>query len=205
MDGLTLNAIMEDDAPKVVVADEAEATSEAEQMTDMDAELRVEKINMWEAYRKKWVEHYEKLIAQVNERVDRNIAWNKHILRKYFSLVPHKGTKTTLYYDGLLSCKLVMKKATDKINKPKADALLKIKLRLLESGDTDYIVTKTTEDVDWDGYKENLTIDENGQVVDKRTGEILDDVPITHVEPEFVVKMKGKDENDDERDSASES
>ena len=103
MDGLTLNAIMEDDAPKVVVADEAEATSEAEQMTDMDAELRVEKINMWEAYRKKWVEHYEKLIAQVNERVDRNIAWNKHILRKYFSLVPHKGTKTTLYYDGLLS------------------------------------------------------------------------------------------------------
>ena len=66
-------------------------------------------------------------------------------------------------------------------------------------------MTKTTEDVDWDGYKENLTIDENGQVVDKRTGEILDDVPITHVEPEFVVKMKGKDENDDERDSASES
>ena len=206
MDGLILSSVMEDEAPLVQGSPqcEQEIAEAVQTMTDMDAEAHVEKINMWDAYRKKWVEHYEKKIAEVNERADRNIAWHRHFLRMFFNLVPHKGTKTTLYYDGLLSSKLVLKKGTDKINKPKADVLLKIKLRLLEHGEKEYIVTKTTEDVDWDAYKANLSI-VDGQVVDKRTGEILEDVPITHVEPEFVVKMKGREDNDDEGNSASES
>jgi len=163
---------------------------------DMDAEAHVEKINGWEAFRKRWIEHYEKKIAEVNERADRNIAWHKHFLERFFNTVPHRATATQLSYD-LPSCQLVMKKATDKLNKPNAEAMQGILLRMCEHNDTQFVVTKTTQNVDWDSYKKLLTI-VDGQVVDMRTGEFVSDVPITHAEQEFVLKFKKEKESVDD-------
>ena len=172
--------------------------------TAMDAENRLEKINGWEAYRQKWLAHYQKCIDEVNERADRNIAWHKFHLSRFFRSVPHKATETTFYYDGLPSCRLVMNKATDKINKPDKQSLEKILLRLAEAGEKDMIKRTVTDEVDWSKYKDNLKI-VDGQVVDKRTGEFLDDVPITHCEEEFVLKFKKEkketNENEDHGNS----
>lgn len=195
MDGFS----MIDEAPQYV--DGQLPVDSVEVETDMDAEARLEKIRGWEAFRKRWLDHYQKKIDEVNERADRNIAWHKYHLARFFRSVPHKSTKTQLSYD-LPSCQLVMKKECDKINKPSADDMARILLRLTEEKDTAFIKTQTTQSVDWNEYKRFLSI-VDGSVVDMRTGEQVDDVKITHVEPEFVLKFKDERSNDDDEGNSA--
>lgn len=192
--------MMADEAPE---QQDGQYVEEAHEENDMDAENRLAKIKGWEAYRQRWLDHYQRKIAEVNDRADRNIAWHKFHLAQFFRSVPHKTTKTSVYYDGLPSCRLSMTMATDKINKPSREDLDKILLRLAEQGDKGMIKKTVTEEVDWAQYKANLAI-VDGRVVDMRTGEFVDDVKITHVEPEFVLKfnkesmsMKEDENNED--------
>ena len=187
---------MMDEAPQMEEVSEGEFryVEDMKEENDMDAEERLSKIKGWEAFRKKWLDYYQKKIDEVNDRADRNIAWHKYHLSRFFRSVPHKKTNTTYYYD-LPSCRLVMNNPADKINKPSKEDLAKILLRLAEEKDTGMIKTTVTEEVDWNKYKDNLSI-VDGQVVDMRTGEFVSDVPITHVDPEFVLKFK-KDKGDE--------
>ena len=190
--------MMIDEAP--LQTEDGTFVDAVEEETAMDAEARLEKVKGWEAYRAKWLAHYQRCIDEVNERADRNIAWHKYHLSRFFRSVPHKATKTTVYYDGLPSCRLVLNKPTDKINKPSKENLERILMRLAEAGDKGMIKRTVTEEVDWAKYKDNLQI-VDGKVVDKRTGEFLDDVEITHCEEEFVLKFnKDKKETNENED-----
>ena len=113
------------------------------------------------------IEELKAKIDEINEKYDNRNRFLKGHLQAYFMQVPHKETKTQESYK-LLSGTLVMKKAGSKIihNDEKLLAYLK------DNDGIDYI--KTKESVDWAEFKKNLTISENGEVVDMEIGTIID-------------------------------
>ena len=74
-------------------------TMEVRKMDDMDADACIEKISNWERYREFWLDYYQKKIDEVNQKCDRNIAYQRRNLRDYFATVPHRSTKTMEAYD----------------------------------------------------------------------------------------------------------
>ena len=161
---------------------------------DMDADECLTKINNWERFRKFWLDFYAKKIEEVSQKCDRNIAYNRRKLKDYFSTVPHKSTKTQEIYD-LPSGKLAMVYKKPSLV-PDRQAILD---RFKASGDKEFIKTKTTEDIDWNGYKERLFISEDGKtVLDKETGEIVKDVSIKVEDPEFKATPKKETEGEED-------
>ena len=168
---------------------------------DMDADNCLQKIENWERFRKFWLDYYDKKIEEVNQKVDNNIAFNKRKLRNYFTLVPHRRTKMQEVYD-LPSGKLaVTYKEASFV--PDRKAIIE---RLKKSGETEYVKVKTSEDLDWKGYKERLFISEDGNVLDRETGEIVTDVTIDRPMPEFNAvpkeRIKKNGESEDGREEA---
>jgi len=155
------------------------------QMDDMEADNCIEKIENWERYRQFWLDYYQKKVDEVNQKCDRNIAYQERKLRDYFSVVPHRSTKTMEAYDlphGKIQC--TFSKPTFVPNK---EAIL---ARLKEDGELEFI--KVEEKLDWSGYKSRLFISNTGDVLDKETGEVVKDVSIEMSTPEFSVKPNKK-------------
>lgn len=91
-------------------------------------------------------------------------------LKTLFEQIPHKATKTQEKV-SLLSGDVVLKKAAYKLDYDKT-----VLLELAEKEDSPlalYIKTKTTNDFDWAAFKDTLMITENGEIIDKLTGEVL--------------------------------
>ena len=159
-------------------------------MNDMDADACIEKIANWEKYRNFWLDYYGRKIDEVNQKCDRNIAYQRRNLRDFFKTVPHRSTKTMEAYDlphGKLSVSFAKPSLV-----PNKEAILK---RFKECGETEFI--KVEEKLDWSGYKSRLFISDMGDVLDKETGEIVTDVSVEMSEPEFSVKPN-KDKESDE-------
>ena len=159
---------------------------------DMDAEEHMRKIRYWERYEAEMVAHFQKQIAAAKEKAASRIEWHKRLLYDYFARVPHDSTKTQESY-ALPSGRLVYKRATEKMVRPQDEK--GFLLHLAEEGITEYTKTKIEESLDWQGYKKRLKI-VDGVVVDKETGEIVDEVGIEQVEPDFVIKL---DEDEEEK------
>ena len=161
---------------------------------DMDADACLQKIGNWERFRKFWLDFYQKKIDEVNQKCDNNIEFNRRKLKDYFATVPHRSTKTQDAYD-LPSGKLAIVYSKPKLA-PDKHAILE---RLKNAGEMEFVKTKTTEDLDWQAYKDRLFISEDGEsVIDRETGEVLKDVAIEQNAPEFKVtpnKKKGEEEN----------
>lgn len=185
-----VNFEMEDEVPFGKEADEIEVSH----VDEMDATACIEKRDNWERYRQFWIDYYTKKIEEVNQRCDRNIAYQDRKLREYFLSVPHRKTKTMEAYDlpnGRLSMSFMQKKLV-----PNRDSILE---RLKKDGETSFIKVKVKEELDWDGYKSRLFISDMGDVLDKETGEIVEDVSIEVSEPKFTVKTNKKESEENVR------
>jgi len=112
------------------------------------------------------------------------IQFNKDQLAAFFLTVNKKDSKTQQSY-SLLSGKLVMKKATQKIVHD--DVLL---LEYIEHNASDYIKQTVTNKIEWSRLKKNLAIT-NGKIMNTDTGELLESVPglfIEEVTQQFEIK-----------------
>ena len=159
------------------------------EMNDMDADSCIEKISNIERYRKFWLDYYAKKVNEVNEKCDRNVAYQQRKLRYFFATVPHRSTKTMEAYDlphGRISVTFPERRLV-----PNKDAILK---RFIKSGDREFV--KVVESLDWSGYKARLFISDDGDVLDRETGEIIKDVDVEITEPTFSVKPS-KDKGDE--------
>lgn len=105
-------------------------------------------------------------IEELKTKCENETKYFKSCLAMYFETVKSKETKTQKSYK-LLSGTLVFKKPTTKIIH-NDDNLLKY---LEENDGSDYI--KIKKSVDWAEFKKNLTISDNGEVVDTELGIIL--------------------------------
>ena len=172
---------MEDEVPFGVDVEQMEVQT----MDDMDADGCLHKINNWERYRKFWLDYYQKRIDEVNQKCDKNIAYQHRKLRSFFESVPHRSTKTMEAYD-LPSGKIQVTFGKPNLV-PNKEAILE---RFRKEGETEFI--KVKEELDWSGYKSRLFISETGDVLDQETGEIVEDVSIETPEPKFAVKINEK-------------
>ena len=186
------NFDLEDEVP-FGVDPETYVDDDGEHMNDMDADSCIQKIGNWERYRKFWLDYYAKRIDEVNEKCDRNIAWQKRHLRDFFMNVPHRKTKTLEAYDlpsGRISVTL-----SKPCLVPDKSAIIE---RFKSHGDNEFI--KVKEELDWNGYKSRLFISDSGDVLDKETGEIIKDVAVEETETKFEVKPNKNGGNEDGRD-----
>lgn len=126
-------------------------------------------------------------ISRLNERImeyearrEKKTGFLKSKLWAYFQQVKTKETKTQQSYE-LLSGKLVYKKPARKMIPNKEMLIAKCKA----DGMIDYI--KTKEELDWANYKKFCDI--NGDnVVDVRTGEVIEGIEIEDVPGSFDIK-----------------
>ncbi len=123
-------------------------------------------------------------ISQINDRYNEKTKFLKSHLAGYFATVPHKETKTQESYK-LLSGSLIMKKASTKIVHDD-DKLLEY---LDANAGEEYIKTKRS--VDWAEFKKNLTITNNGEVVDTELGIVIptDTCTIEEIPASFDIKF----------------
>lgn len=182
-----------DEAP---YGDEEFPITEKPEMDDMEADKCIQKINNWERYRLFWLDFYAKKVDEVNAKCDRNIEWQKRNLQSYFSMVPHRSTKTMEAYD-LPSGRISVAFSKPKLV-PNKESILN---RFVEQGDDEFI--KVKKELDWARYKGRLFIGSNGEVLDKETGEIVTDVDVEMSVPEFSVTInkKGDEKNEGNQDS----
>lgn len=159
---------------------------EGTSMNDMDADACIVKIGNWERYRKFWLDYYAKKIDEVNEKCDRNVAWQKRHLQDFFVTVPHRSTKTMEAYD-LPNGKISVSYAKPNLVPNKESILARFKAE----GETAFI--KVKEELDWSGYKSRLFVSDTGDVLDKETGEVVTDVSVEMSEPKFSVKINEKE------------
>lgn len=128
-------------------------------------------------------------IAEISAKIEREreiyegkTRFLKSCLHGYFLTVPHKETKTKESYK-LLSGSLEMKKETQKIIHDD-DTLLEY---CKANGLQEYI--KVKESVAWGDLKKQLFIAEDGTVVNKETGDVVDCLGVEVTPEEFDIKF----------------
>lgn len=158
---------------------------------DMDANEHAEKIRYWENYKARMVEHLKRQIETVQMRCDSAIGYHKSLLSNYIHRIPHRVTATQESYK--LECgTIVVTREHDSIKKPDKASEKGIIERLEKDGDVSLI--KTEKSLNWATYKKELAID-NGKVINKTTGEIVDDVQIEHVDANLVMRFEDREDN----------
>lgn len=114
------------------------------------------------------------------EKLQNIISYNEQQIRDYVLNSEKKKETKTQYKLRFIDCDVVVKKAHKTIKKPDI-AITEDNLdEIISQYGNRYIKTKTKYDFDWTEYKKNLTITEDGEVLNTKTGEILD------IETEFV-------------------
>lgn len=140
---------------------------------DKSADWAIRQIHEAEDERDRLVSLAEEQIIDLNDRInelklkcDRDTAYLRSCLIDYFQTVKPKETKTQKSYK-LISGTLVFKKPSTKITHD--DAKL---LEYLENNDgNDFI--KLKKSVDWASFKEQLTISDDGEVIDTELGTVI--------------------------------
>lgn len=131
----------------------------------------------------KQIEELTKKKEALKADLDRRTGYLKGLLYRYFETVPHKETKTQQTYK-LLDGQLVFKKPSVKIVKPEDDETL---ISYLEQNQPELV--EIVKKAVWCEFKKNLTITDDGGVVDMATGEKLDFVKTEETEGSFDVKV----------------
>ena len=131
----------------------------------------------------KQIEELTKKKEALKTDLDRRTGYLKGLLYKYFATVPHKETKTQETYK-LLDGTLTFKKPARKIMKPEDDTAL---IGYLEQNQPEMV--ETVKKAAWGEFKKNLTITDDGGVVDMATGEVLDFIQAEEEPGRFDVKL----------------
>jgi len=160
-------------------------------MTDFEADNLVTSIKMAEQEKLRFnkiakdkIQNVELMLADKINTLDGEIQFKKDQLTAFFLTVDKKDSKTQQSY-SLLSGKLVMKKATQKIVHDDVlfmDWAWKHKLK--------YVEVKQVNKLDWAGLKKDFSI-VNGMILDNATGEILEGIEglfIEDIAPQFDIK-----------------
>lgn len=122
-------------------------------------------------------------IQELTDKCDNNTAYLKSCLIEYFQTIKPKETKTQKSYK-LLSGTLIFKKPSTKIVHD--DEKL---LEYLENNDgNDFI--KIKKSVDWAEFKKQLTVSDDGEIIDTGLGVVLtnDVCAIEEVPASFNIK-----------------
>lgn len=130
------------------------------------------------------VEDLKTKIEDLKNKCENETGFLKSCLAMYFETVKPKETKTQKTYK-LLSGTLVFKKPSVKINHDD-EALLNY---LSENDGEDFI--KIKKSVDWAEFKKNLTISDDGEVIDTELGIVIptDACSVEEVPASFTVKF----------------
>ena len=131
------------------------------------------------------IKQIEESLKVKSESIDKEVQFMKDQLAGFFTTCKKKETKTQESY-SLLSGKLIMKKATQKI---KHDDI-KILEWCRQTKSNEFVKEKITKTLDWTKFKANLMI--NGEVIiNSETGEIVENVnglEIEDVKASFDIK-----------------
>lgn len=185
MSEVTMNVIMLDDQENIDPENETVKAWSIED--DSTAEWALQKIAKAKADYENWRDFYQHKIDHEAAKAARTVDFMSTKLRDYFAKVPHHTTKTQESYE-LPSGKLVLKAQQPEYVK-KEDVLIDWARR---TGRTGYIKTVEKVSFDWSAMKKDLSdqfsISDEGFVVDKQTGEILDGLEVNFRDPKFVIE-----------------
>lgn len=158
---------------------------------DKTADWALTKIHEAEDERDRLIALAESQIAELKNKIEdlkskceNETGFLRSCLAMYFETVKSKETKTQKTYK-LLSGTLVFKKPSIKINHDD-EALLNY---LSENDGEDFI--KIKKSVDWAEFKKNLTISDDGEVIDTELGIAIpaDACSVEEVPASFTVKF----------------
>ncbi len=155
--------------------------------TDIEADDMLEKIRDCNTD----IERYKKIAAEKIEAINNAlelrvkpieevIQFNKNMLQAYFLIIKPKSTKTQKTY-GLLSGKLVLKNATQKIYHDDKE--------ILKWANDEFI--KKVPSLNWVKFKEDIEV-KNGLLISKTTGEIIsgtESLRLDEIGEKFEVKL----------------
>lgn len=161
---------------------------ELEIRTDLEAGWQMERRKKIIDDRDELIAFYEDRIKAAKEDADFKIGFIDRALLAFFTTVPHKTTKTQVYYK-LPMGKLMLKKQTPEYKRDDATTIEWLKA----NGGTDYV--KTVENLDWASLKADATIVGNSIV--NSDGEIIPGVEVIEREPKFTVEFSKKGDKDD--------
>ncbi|WFD11995.1 host-nuclease inhibitor Gam family protein [Tepidibacter hydrothermalis] len=116
------------------------------------------------------IEQIKIAMDQEKKKMEVETSFFESKLREYFETVKTKSTKTQATY-SLPAGKLVKKldKEDFKVDREKVIEFIKENKEEYQ----EFVKTETLEKLDWAKFKKNLTID-NGNIIDKSTGEVLE-------------------------------
>jgi len=158
---------------------------QADEMITAIRELQADR-NRFEAIANGKIVQIEESLNLKKESIEKEVQFMKDQLQGYFTTVKKKESKTQESY-SLLSGKLVMKKATQKIAHD--DEKLKKYLDQDSDNRNKYLNKSILIKLDWAGLKKDLSI-KNGMITNSVTGEVLEDTGITleDVQASFDIK-----------------
>lgn len=153
------------------VTDDQKADWCLQKIAEADAEL--EKLTAW----------YQRQIDLAKEHHESRVSYFTELLKKYFSTVPAKETKTMSKY-SLPSGELIMSKAKEDFKAADKEKLLSWCI----TNDPELI--KVESSPKWAEIKKRLTTDAEGKIVDSETGLFVDGVELEEKPEEFKVKAR---------------
>ena len=162
-----------------------EEPSESFTITDDSmAEWAMQKIAEARADTAKWTEHFAAQLDRIRKDNEQTEAFFSAALARFFESVPHRKSATQEKY-VLPGGELLRKKQQPEYIRD--DSVLVP--FLLENGMSDFVKNKPS--ADWAAIKKTCTIMEDGTVVDKESGLVLEGVTAEARPDKFEVKING--------------
>lgn len=132
----------------------------------------------------KWADHFAAQLERIRKANEQTEAFFSAALARFFETVPHRKSATQEKY-VLPGGELLRKKQQPEYIRD--DSVLVP--FLLRNGMADFVKTKPS--ADWAAIKKNCTIMEDGTVVDKESGLVLEGVTAESRPDKFEVKING--------------
>ena len=155
---------------------------------DMQADWAIKKIAEAREDAAKWARFYDEQKSKAKQSASETEDYFMHLLKDYFEAVPRKVTKTQESY-SLPRGRLIYKKMPDKYIRDEDKLLQYFK----NNNYSEFI--KTIEMTVWGEFKNNAEITGN-QILDKRTGEIVDGVTVEDGGHAFTITFAKEQPNE---------
>lgn len=149
---------------------------------DQKAEWCLRKIKEEQAEVSRWKAFYAEQLRRLEERSQYRIGFFEDKLKMYFSMVPHKESRTQSSYQ-LPGGKLVYKRQAPEIVRNDAQLLPWVKANQPE-------MVKVSEAVDWASLKKSLSINEDLGMAMTEEGEIVPGITVNERPDIFKVEVK---------------
>lgn len=159
--------------------------------SDAQVDLAIKRVKRYETeierFENMLKEEIELLTFQTQQRIEKiqkKKSWDEFNLGNIVRNAPDKQESKSQLKKSYISGEVIIKKANEKINKPKIEKeVLKIDDRL-----TDYLKIEEVKELDWEKLKEKLILKDH-KVINTETGEDLTDIiPPTPVSEKVVIK-----------------